>query len=471
MLQVGEQFVLTSWVEGRAAVRVGVLDLSAGSWRVLTALKGMLRAALPLPDGRAWLLDDHGLVEVDLMTMKVTRKLTTKIGKRNDSLRQGEDDTAVVGRSTSTMESIVSFSTMEVVGRRRRQPSSPLGASSVPSEAARQAGVVRILQQDSSLVLGATSERDTEPQCLIVLCREDSSVLATIEFPYGLVDAHLVSDGVIAAAPDAARARALTAVAGVRPQPTGSLPIEALAAFASQSATHILQKRAHKNPPRTVLHDRRLEPGTQLSDLEARRVTVENCVAARAAEASARPRISRVRVTDLELQSSSVSGAVLEDVVIDGLRAPYGSGFVFGCEFRRVTLRGRIHGLVLNTVLDDPDPQITASYARWHNERLNDGEWMLDLTEATGDITIRGYPSRFIRRNPELHAVVTAASLAAHDWRSIESGRSALGVSLLELARSDWHDVTLVANPHGKHASDDLRFIEQLRAQGIAQAE
>ena len=122
-----------------------------------------------------------------------------------------------------------------------------------------------------------------------------------------------------------------------------------------------------------------------------------------------------------------------------------------------MTLRGRVRGLVLATGLDDPDPATEALYARWHQERLADPEWMLDLTEATGDLTIRGYPARFVRRNPELQAVVTAEAVADSAWRSVDPGRSALRVALHELVRSGWEDVILVADPHGAHADDDLQ--------------
>jgi hypothetical protein len=99
---------------------------------------------------------------------------------------------------------------------------------------------------------------------------------------------------------------------------------------------------------------------------------------------------------------------------------------------------------------------------------MQDPEWMLDLTEATGDITIRGYPSRFIRRNAETQAVVTAEAARTLDWRSVEPGRSSLRIALHELVQSDWEDVTLIADTHAAHASDDLRYIQQLRALGIA---
>jgi hypothetical protein len=64
--------------------------------------------------------------------------------------------------------------------------------------------------------------------------------------------------------------------------------------------------------------------------------------------------------------------------------------------------------------------------------------------------------------------VVTAEAAASGEWRTVDPGRSALRVALLELARSGWEDVLLVADPHGAHAEDDLRYLHDLRALGVA---
>lgn len=461
-----ESALLTSWVEGRATHRLGILDLRTGQWRVLSGLRGMLRDALALSDHCALILTDHALTEIDVRTLEVTRRLTTKIGKYNTVLRRDDDGVIAVGNSTAAMESLVSLSTMTVLKRRRR---SPLLQDPIPAEAARQ-GAVRILHHGSGLLVAATQARESAPQRLLVLSSEDLSEVTSVDFPLGLNSAHVVGGGVIVAGPDIGRARSLTAIGGVIPRVSDSesLPLTALVHTANASAAELLKQLSRRNPPRTVYRDHRLEPGHELADVTGRRLTLENCVAARATERHERPRISRVHVADLELQSSSLNGAVLEDVTVDGLRCPDEAGFLFGCELRRVTLKGRIRGLILNSTLDDPDPATTARYAQWHRERMEDPEWMLDLTGATGDITIRGYPSRFIRRNPELQAVVTAEAAHTLDWRAVDPGRSSLSVALHELVRSDWEDVTLIADTHSGHASEDLRYIQRLRALGIA---
>lgn len=461
-----ERVLLTSWVEGRASHRLGILDLATGQWRVLAGLRGMLRAALPLSGHRALLLTDHALVEVELSAPEITRRVTAGIGRYNTSLRDEANGVVAIGSPAAAMESLVSLSTMTVLKRRRR-PSLP--QEPMPVGAAR-AGAERILHHGPGLLVAATQVRASAPQRLLVFPAEDFAPSASIDVPLGLTSAHIVSDGVIAAGPDIGRARSLTVVPGLIPSGSdaATLPLASLVRTANASAEQLVTSGARRRPPRSIYRDHRLEPGEELTDASGERLTLENCVVARATERHNRPRISRVDVTDLELQSTSLNGAVLEDITIDGLRCANGSGFLFGCELRRVTLRGRVRGLILNCALDDPDPATTARYAQWYRKRTQDPEWMLDLTHASGDITIRGYPSRFIRRNPEHQAVVTAEAVRVFDWRAVDPGRSSLRVALHELARSEWEDVTLIADTHSAHASDDLHYIQQLRALGIA---
>lgn len=460
---LGPELLVTSWVEGRATIRFGVLDLRDGSWRVGRGLRGLLRDALLLPASRrALLLGDTGLVEVELDSLRVSRTLTAGLGRDHAWLAPVDDDTVAVGSTGRAMETLVSLDRFAVVGRRKR------GGMPVPDARERRAGLARVLDRGDGLTVGASEERATAPQRLLLLGDGEEAAQPIAELPQGLVDALLVGDGVLASASDLGAARSLTAVPGLRPSPPGPLPLEALATAASASAEALLRPARGRPAPRTVHRDRRLEPGESIEGIVAERVTLEDWRVARAERKPERPRLSGIRVRDLEVRASMLDGMVLEDVTIDGLQLD-DSGFLFGCEFRRVTLIGRVRGLILNPVLQDPDETVAARYARWHRERLDDPDWMLDLTRATGDVTIRGYPARFIRRNPELQAVVTAAAVSDGSWREVDPGRSALRVSLLELARSGWEDVTLVANPHGRRAEDDLRYLDALRAAGIAE--
>ena len=459
---IGTRHLVTSWVEGRSAYRIGVLDLSTGEWRVVRGVRGTLRDALGLDHDRALLLTEFAIAEIDLEAAEIERQLTSGFGKQQTYLERAADDAVAVGSTSATMETLVSLSSLSPLRRRRRA-----------RMLVQTSGALRVLTSNEHLVVAATERRVSAPQHVLVRATADEAEIARIDAPIGVQSAHLVGGGVIAAAPDVGQTRALTALPGVADRAAGdpTLPLGELVDRANESTHRLLQARARTSPPRTVHRDHRLRSGDALVDITARRITLTNCVAELAETAHERPRIARVHVTDLELQSSSVSGAVLEDVTIDGLRSPEGSGFVFGCELHRVTLKGRMHGLILNPTLSHLDPVITERYAQWQRDRLQHPEWMLDLTDATGSITIRGYPSRFIRRNPERQVVVTAETARTSDWRSVDTGRSSLHVELDQLEQSDWEDVVLVADTHGAHAADDRRYLQRLRDAGIAEQE
>ncbi|CAM3434997.1 hypothetical protein NODU109028_16785 [Nocardioides dubius] len=204
--------LLTSWCEGRATARIGVLELATGRWRVLKGVRGMLRGAVRVDGDQVLLLSEYGLFEVDLDVLAVTRKLTAGIGRHNDDLRLDDDGLVAVGHRERATESLVSLDTLEVVRRRRR---GPLGSPTLTPALAR-AGFVRLLSQDAGLLVGATSAYPVVPQEIVVLAADDHAERARVPAPWGAESVHVWRDGLIVAPPDLARARCLLAVPGLR---------------------------------------------------------------------------------------------------------------------------------------------------------------------------------------------------------------------------------------------------------------
>ncbi|WP_147441644.1 hypothetical protein [Mycetocola lacteus] len=497
-IMLGDTHLLTSWVEGRDSTRAGLLDLRSGEWRILTGLRAPIAAGFALSPERALVITNFGLYEIDLLAVKVTRKLTAKIGKYNFRLTRIDENTVAVG-SKGVMETLVSLDTLTAL-RRRRRGTEP--APTIPEAAARR-GVRRVLHSDAELFIGATGEGfRVGAERVVILAAGDQRELFSMDIPFGVASAFRTLDGVIIAPADLGRAHNLLAIPGLPvdspwhiepaepswsqipvPGDASTLPapgelsivpdpgvhtLTELARAAEISARGLLATAARKNPPRLIIRDQRIEEGTVLSDLTASHFTLENCRSDRSTDASRRPRLLRATLGDVELRRSSINGAVLEDVVIDGLTCGRDDGFVFGVEFTRVTLRGRIQGLVANTKLSAGDPEIDAAYEGFRRARFADPEWMLDITEATGSFSLRGFPSRFIRYNPALHAVVSAEATANGAWESIDRGGSALWVSISELAHYEAEDVVLVADSHGPRARADLEYIRRLRDAGIA---
>ncbi|WP_187976373.1 hypothetical protein [Mycetocola sp. JXN-3] len=497
-IMLGDTHLLTSWGEGRETTRAGLLDLRSGEWRILTGLRAPIAAGFALSPERALVITYFGLYEIDLPTVKIARKLTAKIGKYNFRLTRIDENTVAVG-SKGVMETLVSLDTLTAL-RRRRRGTEP--APTIPEAAARR-GVRRVLHSDAELFIGATGESfHVGAERVVILATGDQRELFSMDIPFGVASAFRALDGVTIAPTDLGRAHNLLAIPGlpaespwhiepaapswgeipvpgdvstlpspgelsIAPEP-GVHTLTELARAAEVSARELLATAARKNPPRLMIRDQRIAEGTVLSDLSASHFTLENCRSDRSTDASRRPRLVRATLGDVELRRSSINGAVLEDVVIDGLNCGRDDGFVFGVEFTRVTLRGRIQGLVLNTTMRGGDPEIEAAYEGFRRARFADPEWMLDITEATGSFELRGFPSRFIRRNPALHAVVSAEATANGAWESIDRGGSALWVSISELAHYEAEDVVLVADSHGPRARADLEYIRRLRDAGIA---
>lgn len=182
-----------------------------------------------------------------------------------------------------------------------------------------------------------------------------------------------------------------------------------------------------------------------------------------------RPLIRNVTIDRLKARAVRFYGAVLEDVTINGWDSDTFSGFIKGCEFRRVTIKGRVKNLLFFLRLGRPElDEVITEYDRLIDLRMQDPEWMLDISDAHGEIDFRGIPSRFVRRNVELHAVVPLENTLDERWRDIDFGRSRFRISLKELNAYSWEDQILVPNEHGASFDDDLRVIDELRAAGIA---
>lgn len=203
--------LLTSWVDGIAAVRVGVLHLADGSWRILKGVRGMLRDALALPGDRALLLTDYGLFEIDLALLTVTRKLTAKIGRHNTSMQRVSDDVVAVGNDAKATDILVSLAAWEPVGRRRRVSAS---ARLVDAASAR-AGIIRVLDERDGLVVGATSPHPGEHGQRMLVLDTAGSVACDEVMPWGVASVVFWGGGIIASPLRLAEHVPLRAIASV----------------------------------------------------------------------------------------------------------------------------------------------------------------------------------------------------------------------------------------------------------------
>ncbi|MFC7624245.1 hypothetical protein [Microlunatus sp. GCM10028923] len=182
--------------------------------------------------------------------------------------------------------------------------------------------------------------------------------------------------------------------------------------------------------------------------------------------------IEDVRVTDLRIRSCLLNYAILRDVTIDGLTLDRDSGFCFANQFERVTVRGRVKGgaLVLNrnSVQVGNYPELEA-YTKFLADWDQGEGWTLDISEAEGEIEIRGYSADRIRLDLETQAVVRRRVAQDSLWKTVDYEDTAFGVAIEDMFVFDHDDTVLSANKASRNLPAELRVLQRLRDEGIAE--
>ena len=216
-----------------------------------------------------------------------------------------------------------------------------------------------------------------------------------------------------------------------------------------------------------TLTSRELARGHAVRDVVATRLTLDACWTEQGPADDARPVIERVSVQALTLKRSSMIGAVLRDVTIDGLRGDSFSVFLHANEYNRVTLRGRIPTLVIGA--RHVDPVLQTSFQAALREAEERAEWTLDISDAIGAVEIRGYRADRLRLNPERHGVVRRSTVERIGWTEAEIGQSGFAVTITLMLEGGWDDAILVADPLSRRYDQELEALHRLKSEGIAE--
>lgn len=216
-----------------------------------------------------------------------------------------------------------------------------------------------------------------------------------------------------------------------------------------------------------TLNSRVLARGHAVRDVAADRLTLDACWTEQGPADDARPVIERVGIQALTVKRSSMIGAVLRDVTIDGLRGDSFSVFLHANEYTRVTLRGKISTLVIGARHIDPALQPTFQAALGEAEER--AEWTLDVSEAIGAVEIRGYRADRLRLNPERHGVVRRSTVSRLGWTADDIRQSGFAVAITLMLDGGWDDAILVANPLDRRYHEKLEALHRLKSEGIAE--
>jgi hypothetical protein len=190
-----------------------------------------------------------------------------------------------------------------------------------------------------------------------------------------------------------------------------------------------------------------------------------------------RATIRNVTLRNTKAYGFQLSGAIIEDVVVETTKGGKSPFFLRGNVYRHVTLKGRIawtsiRGQV-NPPLEMPEEERQRIIVEWDKanaEYYKTVDWALDITQADyGSLDIDGVPTRLVRRNPQNTGVVTRKRALEGKWRKVVWSNGVFHFVISDLLRDGYEDALLIACPRSKNYKDQLEDLQTLRDMGVAE--
>jgi hypothetical protein len=184
-----------------------------------------------------------------------------------------------------------------------------------------------------------------------------------------------------------------------------------------------------------------------------------------------RSTIRNIRLVNCEQRGCSLNAAIVQDVVVDGLKTN-GLYQTWAAVFQRVIIKGKIERIMMSGFVAPAratkEQQVAFDEANALFYSKND--WALDISQAEcEELEIQGIPASLIKRDIETQVVVTRAKALAGAWRILDLSKTHWATSLdLFLKRGD-SDMVLVAPKRGKKFKALLNGLKMLRDANVAE--
>lgn len=164
---------------------------------------------------------------------------------------------------------------------------------------------------------------------------------------------------------------------------------------------------------------------------------------------------------------SSVHGARIEDVLVDGLTTGP-EALIDSCVFRHVTLRDRIGSVMFQPPPSTMDEAMREAFISTVLRYYRDVDWAIDISEAefSGDVNFFFVPGDLVRRDPETQFLLRRETLAGVNLdpfpvrARIEAGR-------FEVTPFD--SIVAIAPKRSKNFDQIRADLEELRKAGLAE--
>lgn len=211
-----------------------------------------------------------------------------------------------------------------------------------------------------------------------------------------------------------------------------------------------------------------LERGQTFHDHELRGIHLLGANTDIGAPDDQRPTIENVKVKSLWLSRCGIDHAVLRNVEVDGLRIDGYSGIVQANEYYGFTLRGKLKGEVTFASYST-STGFEGAYARRLVEAERAPGWSIDISEAIGSISVRGYSADGFTINPEYQAVVRNDPSSMAGWELLDYSAVPHHITFRMMVEHGWKDTVITADGTAKNFEDQLALLHLLREKGIAE--
>lgn len=182
-----------------------------------------------------------------------------------------------------------------------------------------------------------------------------------------------------------------------------------------------------------------------------------------------RPELRRIRASRCRINGCTINGSVLEDVIWENC-INTGLLRLYGCVFRRVSIRGKTGRILINGYHSLSDPDAARVFNMANEVFYNDVDWALDIRQFAGlELQIEAVPTQLIRRNPETQVVIRRDRLMDKRWQSLPLEAKVSQLILRDLMDSNEESRLLVVPPSADYADKQLRDVQVLRRAGLVE--
>jgi hypothetical protein len=216
------------------------------------------------------------------------------------------------------------------------------------------------------------------------------------------------------------------------------------------------------------------DSGAVFSDLEFRDCSFESCRISITEDPKLRSVVRNVKLVNCSQRGCAIDAAILEDVVVDGLKTRSQLLQIWGAVFKHVVLKGRIDRVMITWSLGTIEvdkPEIQRAFLTSNMAFYREVDWALDISGAeVNEIDIRGIPASLIRRDPETQVVVTRERAMETPWKDMDLNETLWKTWIAEFLDSEIEtDVVLAAPKRHRNYYRLLEDLHRLRDAGVAQ--